>query len=60
MSIYRGPETRLRKSAARSRALTNPHCSMRVWRLLLLVIPVADWTGESRQQLPAELQGVPS
>ncbi len=57
MSIYWGLATRLRKSAARSRALINPHNTMRVWHLLLLalVIPVAGWTGESQRRLPATL-----
>ena len=57
MSIYQGLATRLRKSAARSRALIIPHNRMRAWHplVLALVIPVAGWAGEIQQRHPAKL-----
>lgn len=57
MSIDWGLATRLGKSAARNCALINPRNTTRVWQVLVLalVLPVAGWTEESQQRLPAQL-----
>ena len=57
MSIDWGLATRSGKSAARNCALIIPRNTIRVWQVLVLalVLPVAGWTEESQQRLPAQL-----
>ncbi len=59
MSIDWGHAPRLRKTSVSNGALIIPGHNTRVWRVLVLTLslafPVAGWTGESEQQLPAKL-----
>jgi len=57
MSIDWGLATRLKKSAARNRALIVPRNTARVWLLLALAVllPAAAWTQESQQRSPPKL-----
>ncbi len=60
MSIDWGLATRLGNSAAKNCALIIPRNTTRVWQVLVLalVLPVAGWTGESPQRLPAKLLSI--
>ena len=57
MSIDWGLATRSGKSAARNCALIIPRNTTRMWQVLVLalVLPVAGWTEDSQQRLPAKL-----